>query len=102
VHINLFKNDVALRNNVSIKSYVYICDKITIDDNVQIGPNVTFTNDKYPRVKKTFKLVKIYIKENSSVGAGAILLGRIVIGQNAMIGAGAVITKDVPPFTLLV
>ncbi|TAL59633.1 MAG: N-acetyltransferase [Bacteroidetes bacterium] len=94
------ENDVVIGNNVTVKCGVYIWDGVTIEDNVQIGPNVTFTNDKYPRAKQPFKRRRTLIKENASIGAGAVLLCGIVIGESAMIGAGAVVTKDVPAFTL--
>jgi acetyltransferase-like isoleucine patch superfamily enzyme len=90
------ENDVIIGDNVTIKCGVYLWDGITVEDNVQIGPNVTFTNDKYPRAKQPFELQHILIKRNSSIGAGAVILGGIVIGENAMIGAGSVVTKDVP------
>jgi UDP-2-acetamido-3-amino-2,3-dideoxy-glucuronate N-acetyltransferase len=96
------ENDVVIGNNVTIKCGVYIWDGITIEDNVQLGPNVTFTNDKYPRAKKPFKLMKTLIKENASIGAGAVILCGIVIGESSLIGAGAVVTRNVPPFTLWV
>ncbi len=89
------ENDVIIGNNVTVKSGVQLWDGITLEDNVQIGPNVTFTNDKYPRAKQTFKLQRTLIKKNASIGAGAIILGGVIIGENAMIGAGSVITKDV-------
>lgn len=94
------ENEVVLGNNVTIKCGVYLWDGIIIEDNVQIGPNVTFTNDKYPRAKQPFKLHRTRISENASVGAGAVILCGITIGESAMIGAGSVVTKDVPPFTL--
>lgn len=96
------ENDVIIGDNVTIKCGVYLWDGITIESNVQLGPNVTFTNDKYPRAKQAFELKRTYVRENASIGAGAILLCGIEIGANAMIGAGAVVTKDVPPFTLWV
>lgn len=96
----LIENDVVIGNNVTVKCGVYLWDGITIEDNVQIGPNVTFTNDKYPRAKQVFKLQRTIILENASVGAGAVILCGITIGESSMIGAGAVVTKDVPPFTL--
>lgn len=94
------ENDVIIGNNVTIKCGVYIWDGITIMDNVQIGPNVTFTNDKYPRAKQHFDLKRTLIKKNASIGAGAIILCGIVIGESSMIGAGSVVTKNIPPFTL--
>jgi UDP-2-acetamido-3-amino-2,3-dideoxy-glucuronate N-acetyltransferase len=90
------ENDVIIGNNVTIKSGVYLWDGITIDDNVQIGPNVTFTNDKYPRAKKEFKLQRTLIKRKASIGAAAVILGGVTIGENAMIGAGSIVTKDIP------
>ena len=90
------ENNVLIGNNVTVKNGVYLWDGITLEDNVQIGPNVTFTNDKYPRAKKSFILQHTLIKKNASIGAGAVILGGIIIGENAMIGAGSVVTKDVP------
>lgn len=90
------ENDVVIGDNVTVKCGVYLWDGITIEDNVQIGPNVTFTNDKYPRAKKPFELQRTTIKKNASIGAGSIILGGITIGENAMIGAGSVVTKDIP------
>ncbi|NVO11252.1 MAG: N-acetyltransferase [Bacteroidales bacterium] len=96
------ENDVVIGDNVTVKCGVYIWDGIQIENNVQLGPNVTFTNDKYPRAKKAFELKRTLIKENASIGAGAVILCGIEIGENAMIGAGAVVTKDIPPYTLWV
>jgi len=96
------ENDVIIGNNVTIKCGVYIWDGITLENNVQVGPNVSFTNDKYPRAKHTFELKRTIVKENASIGAGAVILCGIVIGEHSLIGAGSVVTKDVPPFTLWV
>lgn len=90
------ENDVLVGNNVTIKCGVYLWDGISIENNVQIGPNVTFTNDKYPRAKQPFPLQRTLIKKYASIGAGATILGGITIGENSMIGAGSVVTKDVP------
>lgn len=90
------ENDVVIGNSVTVKCGVYLWDGIVIEDNVQIGPNVTFTNDKYPRAKQKFELQRTKIKKNASIGAGSVILGGITIGENALIGAGSVVTKDVP------
>jgi UDP-2-acetamido-3-amino-2,3-dideoxy-glucuronate N-acetyltransferase len=79
-----------------LKCGVYLWDGIVIEDNVQIGPNVTFSNDKYPRAKQQFELLRTTIKKNASIGAGSVILGGITIGENAMIGAGSLVTKDIP------
>ena len=69
------ENKVKIGNNVTVKCGVYLWDGITLEDNVQIGPNVTFTNDKYPRAKNDFKLQNTIIKNNASIGAGCVILG---------------------------
>ena len=90
------ENDVKIGDNVTIKCGVYLWDGIFVEDNVQIGPNVTFINDKYPRAKQKFKVQKIHIKKNASIGGGAVILGGVTIGENSLIGAGSVVTKDIP------
>ena len=93
---SLIENNVVIGNNVTIKCGVFLWDGITIEDNVQVGPNVTFTNDKYPRAKADFEVQEITIKKNASIGAGSIILGGITIGENSMIGAGSLVTKSIP------
>ncbi|MBR5168354.1 MAG: N-acetyltransferase [Salinivirgaceae bacterium] len=93
----LIENDVIIGNNVTVKSGVQLWDGITVEDNVCIGPNVTFTNDLFPRSKNLdWKLSKTIIKKGASIGANSTILAGITIGENAMIGAGSVVTKSVP------
>jgi len=96
------ENEVVIGNNVTIKNGVYLWDGITIKDNVQIGPNVTFTNDKYPRAKQPFTIQKTRIHKNASIGAGSVILGGVTIGEGAMVGAGSIVTKDIPAYELWV
>jgi acetyltransferase-like isoleucine patch superfamily enzyme len=93
---SFIENDVKIGDNVTVKCGVYLWDGITIEDNVQIGPNVTFTNDKYPRAKHDFSLQRTLIKRNASIGAASTILGGVLIGENAMVGAGSLVTKDIP------
>ena len=90
------ENDVIIGDNVTIKCGVYVWDGLRIADGVFIGPNVTFTNDRYPRskVRRTHLITRL--GQGASVGAGAVILPGISVGENAMIAAGAVVTKDVP------
>lgn len=91
------ENDVIIGNNVTIKCGVQIWDGIRVEDNVFIGPNVTFTNDKYPRSKQyPDKFENTIIRKGASLGAGSTVLCGIEIGENAMIGAGSVVTKNIP------
>jgi len=90
------ENDVVIGDNVTIKCGNYLWDGITIEDDAFIGPNVTFTNDRYPKSKNTaFTLEKTIVCKGASIGGGAVLLPGLRIGVGATIGAGAVVTKDV-------
>lgn len=98
INFNVFiENDVIIGNNVTIKSGVQLWDGIRLEDDVFVGPNVTFTNDKYPRSKQyPDEFQGTIVKKGASIGAGSVILGGITIGEHAMIGAGSIVTKDVP------
>jgi len=92
------ENDVVVGDRVTIKSGVHLWDGIEIGSDVFIGPNVTFSNDKYPKSKQyPSKFLKTIIKDGASIGAGAVILPGLTIGESSTIGAGAVVTKSVPP-----
>jgi UDP-2-acetamido-3-amino-2,3-dideoxy-glucuronate N-acetyltransferase len=93
----LIENDVIIGDRVTVKSGVQLWDGLRIADDVFIGPNVTFTNDKFPKSgNKDFHCLQTWIAEGASIGAGATILPGIKIGAHATIGAGAVVTKAVP------
>ena len=97
------ENDVEVADHVTIKAGVQLWDGIKLESGVFIGPNVTFTNDLFPRSKnhsKPFK--KTLVRKNASIGANATLLAGITVGKNAMVGAGALVTKDVPSNAVVV
>src|SRR3989338_5230472 len=91
------ENDVIIGNRVTIKCGVQLWNGVRIEDDVFIGPNVTFTNDLFPRSKKyPYKYLETTIKKGASIGANATILPGLTIGKNAMVGAGAVVTRSVP------
>jgi len=93
----LIENDVLVGDNVTVKCGVQLWDGLTLEDNVFVGPNVTFTNDLFPRSKVYPEaFARTVVKRGASIGANATLLAGITIGENAMVGAGSVVTKDVP------
>jgi UDP-2-acetamido-3-amino-2,3-dideoxy-glucuronate N-acetyltransferase len=97
------ENDVQLGDRVTVKSGVQLWDGTKVEDDVFIGPNATFTNDRFPRSKRRPKAFPITrLCRGCSVGAGAVILPGITIGQSAMVGAGSVITRDVPPYAIVV
>lgn len=99
----LIENDVVVGDNVTIKSGVQLWDGLRVESNVFIGPNVTFTNDPFPRSKvypETY--LQTTIKEGASIGANATILPGVIVSEGAMVGAGAVVTKSVPPGAIVV
>ena len=97
------ENDVVIGHRVTIKCGVQLWDGITLEDDVFIGPNATFTNDPFPRSKQYPEAYsRTLLRKGVSVGANATILPGLTIGQHAMIGAGAVVTKDVPPYAIVV
>ena len=97
------ENDVIVGDRVTIKNGVQLWDGLRIEDDVFIGPNVTFTNDRFPRSKvwpESFP--QTTIQRGASIGGGAVILPGITIGPKAMVGAGAVVTRSVPPGAIVV
>ena len=87
---------VVIGDNCKIRPFVFIPTGVTIEDNVFVGPNVSFTNDNYPKVKGEWKLLRTRIKKGASIGANSVILPGVTIGEEALVGAGSVVTKDVP------
>jgi acetyltransferase-like isoleucine patch superfamily enzyme/dTDP-4-dehydrorhamnose 3,5-epimerase-like enzyme len=97
------ENEVVVGDRVTIKCGVQLWDGIILEDDVFVGPNVTFTNDHFPRSKHypaTFP--KTVVRSGASIGANATILPGLTIGRCAMVGAGAVVTKNVPPYAIVV
>lgn len=92
------ENDVTVGDRVTVKCGVQLWDGVRLADDVFIGPNVTFTNDAFPRSRKYPEAFpRTEVEAGASIGANATILPGIVIGRNAMVGAGAVVTRSVPP-----
>lgn len=89
---------VKVQNNVSIYSGV-ICE-----DEVFLGPSMVFTNVTNPRaaVNRKDQYVSTLVKRGATIGANATIVCGHILGEFCFIGAGTVITKDVPPYALMV
>ncbi len=102
---------VKIGNHCKIQNFATLYHGLTVEDGVYIGPSVTFTNDKVPRAINPdgtpksvtdWTCLNTVLKRGSSIGANSTVLPGITIGEWAMIGAGSVVTKDVPPFAVVV
>ena len=64
---------------------------------------MTFTNDFYPRAfNSDWEITKTFVKKGASIGANATIVCGNTIGEYAMVGSGSVVTRDVPPYALVV
>ena len=99
-------NNVKIGNHVKIQNNVSVYEGVELEDHVFCGPSMVFTNIKVPRSefpqKGTEYYKKTLVKKSASIGANATILCGITIGEYAMIGSGTVVTKDVPPYALVV
>jgi acetyltransferase-like isoleucine patch superfamily enzyme len=90
-----FKTRIGARTR--IQHGVFLPAHSILGEEVFIGPNVTCTDDKYPRAgNKHYRAEPPVISNRASIGAGAVLLPGVIIGVGSVVGAGAVVTHDVP------
>ena len=95
--------NVMIGQRCKIQNSVSVYDGVSIGDDVFVGPNVAFTNDKVPRAFNTeWKITPTVIRNGVSLGANSTIVCGIEIGEYAMVAAGSVVTKNVPPYTLVV
>lgn len=93
---------VKLGSRCKVQNSVSIYHGVEIGDDVFVGPNACFTNDRVPRAFTTdWEVVPTRIDNGASIGANATIVCGITIGEYAMVAAGSVVTKDVPPYTLV-
>ena len=97
------ENEVIIGDDCTIKCGVQLWDGVHLEERVFIGPNVSFTNDSFPRSKeKPTVFSKTVVKRGASIGANATILPGIVLGENCMIGAGSVVNVSVPANAVVV
>jgi acetyltransferase-like isoleucine patch superfamily enzyme len=101
----------TIGKNCKISSHTFVCEGVHIQDNCFIGHGVMFTNDLFPRATNAdgssqteadWALVETFIEQGVSIGSNATIICGVTIGEHALIGAGAVVTRDVPPYSIVV
>jgi UDP-2-acetamido-3-amino-2,3-dideoxy-glucuronate N-acetyltransferase len=95
---------VILGNNVKVQNNVSIYTGVICGDDVFLGPSMVFTNIINPRsaVIRKHEYAKTIVKKGATIGANATIVCGNDIGEYAFIGAGTVVTKEVPPYALVV
>ena len=99
-------NNVKIGNGVKIQNNVSVYEGVELEDYVFCGPSMVFTNIKLPRSEFPKRgseyYLKTLVKKSASIGANATIVCGVTIGEYALIGSGAVVTKDIPPYSLVV
>ncbi len=105
------QKNARIGRRCKIQSHTFICEGVTIEDEVMVGHGVMFINDPAPKAvnddgslqtEADWKCIPTLIKRRASIGSNATILCGVIVGEGALVGAGAVVTKDVPPFTVVV
>lgn len=96
--------DVVLGRNCKIQNNVSVYTGVRCEDDVFLGPSMVFTNVINPRaaVSRKDEYKPTIIHRGASVGANATIVCGHELGEYCLIGAGSVVTKDVPPYALMV
>ena len=97
-------SDVVLGRNVKVQNNVSIYTGVICEDDVFLGPSMVFTNVTNPRsqVNRRVHYQTTLVRRGATIGANATIVCGITLGEFCFIGAGAVVTKDVPPYALVV
>lgn len=110
--------------NISIHDDVYIGEgcrfqsigsKIIIGNHVMFGPNVSIHGGDHrtdligkfmKEIDQSEKLPEndqdVIIEDDVWIGSSVIILKGVNIGEGSIIGAGSVVTRNVPPYSILV
>lgn len=101
---------VRMGHHCKVQNYALVYEPATLADGVFVGPAVVFTNDHFPRAINSdgslksahdWEPVGVTVERGASIGARAVCVAPVTIGAWATVAAGAVVTKDVPPYALM-
>ncbi len=83
---------------------IVIGEKTNIQDGAILhgDPGLVTVLEDYVTVGHRAVIHAAHIERGSLIGIGAVILDGVRVGTGSIIGAGSVVTKDVPPFSLMV
>ena len=97
---------VVVGDDVIIKNGVALYDGVIVEDEAFLGPHAVFTNDPRPRAGRFKRPIETwrptYIRRGAAIGANATIICGVEVEEYAMVAAGAVVTRNVPPYALVV
>jgi UDP-2-acetamido-3-amino-2,3-dideoxy-glucuronate N-acetyltransferase len=97
-------NKVVIGDNCKIQNNVSVYDNVFLDEGVFCGPSMVFTNVYNPRslIERKSEYRDTRVGKGATLGANCTIVCGVTVGPFAFVGAGAVVTKDVPPYALVV
>lgn len=107
--INNTVGKVVIGNRSIIGLSNVIIGPISIGDNVLFAQHIVASalNHNYqdisiPPVEQGVSVKEIIVEDNVWIGANAVITAGVTIGRHSVIGAGCVVTKNVPPYSVVV
>lgn len=107
-HVQIWNNTTidygcTLGNNIKIHTNCYIAQYTVMEDDVFLAPGVTIANDYHPNCAFSAECMRgPTIKRGAQIGVNVTITPYVTIGEYSLIGSGTVVTKDVPPYSLVV
>jgi acetyltransferase-like isoleucine patch superfamily enzyme len=96
--------DVHIGDNCKIQNNISLYKGVTLEDGVFCGPSCVFTNVMTPRaeIERKNEFLPTLARRGATIGANATIMCGVTLGEYCFVAAGAVVTRDVPPFALVV
>lgn len=111
----VFNPQICIGKNCNIgdDSNIQCCNKIILGNGVRLGRKVMINDtshgnfireqlDVQPNLRPLESKGPIIIEDNVWIGEMSCILGNVHIGKGSIIGANSVVTKDIPPYSLVV
>ena len=109
---------LSIGNNTrfNFNCHIGCCNRIIIGNNVLIGRNVLITDHAHgegiensnkdivltPEERKLYSKGPVHIQDNCWIGENVCILPNVTIGNNSIIGANSVVTRNIPPYSIVV
>ena len=107
--INNGVGDVHIGNNTLIGMSNVVIGPVQLGNNIIIAQNVVISglNHNYQDINVSIldqgiNTSKITIEDDCWIAANSVITAGVTIGRHSVVAAGAVVTKDVPPFSIVV
>lgn len=86
-------NHIHIEDGVWIASQcLFLCHRRILDQYKE--------GDDYNQLP--YKIEDIYLKRGCCIGMRSVIMPGVTIGEGAIVGVGSLVTKDVPPYSLVV